>query len=118
MRLLLSLHRMATPGRIVSSGGNEHVTAPSPKAPFIVTVDSILPEKLPTAQNTPPADGPRAKYMSSQVIEPSGTRASWTSSMCPWVGAADDSFVRHHKYFFEDGNVVFLVRGLQLCVVL
>jgi hypothetical protein len=28
----------------------------------------------------------------------------------------DDSFVRHDAYFFKDGNVTFLVRGL-LCPV-
>ena len=28
----------------------------------------------------------------------------------------DDSFVRHDAYFFKDGNVTFLVRGLPACV--
>ena len=110
---------MAT--RIVSWGSNEHVTALSPslsKAPSIVSVNSILSEKLSTSQNTLIADEPGAKHMSSQVIEPSRTRTSWTPNMCPWVHATDDSFIRHHKYFFEDGNVVFLVCGLQPWVVL
>lgn len=31
-------------------------------------------------------------------------------------GTLDDSFVRHEAYFFKDGNVTFLVRGL-LCPV-
>jgi len=109
---------MAT--RIVSWGGNEHVTALSPslsKAPSIVSVDSTLMEKLSNSQNTPRADQPRAKHISSRVIGQSGTRTSWTSSMCPWVDATDDSFIRHHKYFFDDGNVTFLVRGLQPWVV-
>ena len=31
--------------------------------------------------------------------------------------ALDDSFVRHDTYFFKDGNVTFLVRGLlRLCL--
>jgi len=36
--------------------------------------------------------------------------------MCPWVDATDDSFIRHHKYFFEDGNVTFLVENTLYCV--
>ena len=32
-------------------------------------------------------------------------------------GTLDDSFVRHDAYFFEDGNVTFLVSGI-LCFVL
>ena len=28
----------------------------------------------------------------------------------------DDSFVRHDAYFFKDGNVTFLVRGLPVLV--
>jgi hypothetical protein len=107
---------MAT--RIVSWGGNEPVTTlpPSlPRAPsMIVSVDSILPEKLMTSQNTPRADGPRVGRTSFQMTKPNETtRTSWTSSMCPWVDATDDSFIRHRKYCFEDGNVAFLVRGLQ-----
>ena len=31
-----------------------------------------------------------------------------------WHIALDDSFIRHDVYFFKDGNVTFLVRGL-LC---
>src|SRR5260221_4774976 len=67
-------------------------------------------------RNTPLADEPRANR-SSQVIEPSGTRTSWFS-MCPWVDGTDNSFIQNHKYFFEDGNVAFLVCGLRPWVVL
>ena len=103
---------MAT--RIVSWGSDEEVTALSPSlsmAPSIVSLDSILPEKLSTSQNTPRTDGPTAKHMSSQLTGSSVTRTSWTSSKYPF-DATDNSFMRHHKYFFEDGNVAFLVRGL------
>jgi hypothetical protein len=31
-----------------------------------------------------------------------------------WHITSDDSFIRHDVYFFKDGNVTFLVRGL-LC---
>ena len=110
---------MAT--RIVSWGGDEKVTALSPslsKAPSIVSLDSILPEKLSTSQNSPRSDGPRAKHMTSQLTESSETRTSWTSSKYPF-DTTDNSFTRHHKYFFEDGNIAFLVRDhLQLCVLL
>jgi hypothetical protein len=38
------------------------------------------------------------------------TPASTYSSADP---AGDDSFIRHQTYFFKDGNVTFLVRGVQ-----
>ena len=48
----------------------------------------------------------------SEVIEPNGTRRSTTTTIYPET-SADDSFMRHNKYFFEDGNVTFLVRDVQ-----
>ena len=30
---------------------------------------------------------------------------------------ADNSFVRHKKYFFKDGNITFLVRGALYCAL-
>ena len=73
----------------------------------------------------PPVEGTsyvtksQATYTSSQVIVPNGSRGSSLVSVHPEGDAAEDSFVRHHKYFFKDGNVTFLVRDIQsrkLCV--
>ena len=52
--------------------------------------------------------------MSSVLTEPSGNEtASTSASTYPRDDAADASFVRHHKYFFKDGNVTFLVSGVR-----
>ena len=52
--------------------------------------------------------------MSSVLTEPSGNEtASTSASTYPRDDAADASFVRHHKYFFKDGNVTFLVSGIR-----
>ena len=101
--------------RIVSWGGNEHIVSPTLlKTPSIVSVDSILRDTSPVVQGTPPAQS-GAMNMASQVIEPSRTRTSTSTSTYPGADAADGSFVRHPKYFFNDGNVAFLVRVVRLC---
>jgi hypothetical protein len=108
---------MAT--RIVCWRSDEHIVSPSlSKTPSIVSVDSIItdkPESSPSAEGVPREAESRAagKHMASQVIEPSGTRKWASTSMFPGADAADGSFIHHHKYFFNDGNVTFLVRGVQ-----
>jgi len=108
---------MAT--RIVSWSGKEHTVSPSlSKTPSMVSFDSILSDnsETPSLQCAPHAVEswpPRVKYVTSQVIETSGTRTCASASMYPGGGATDGSFVRHHRYFFKDGNVTFLVRGDQ-----
>jgi len=51
------------------------------------------------------------------VIEPSGSRACSSASVTVYpargADAAEGSFIQHHKYFFKDGNVTFLVRDIQ-----
>ena len=112
--LPLSLHLMAT--HIVSwGGGKEHITPPvfSSTKPSIVSIDSMLPHRRETSLIVPEtlrAAGSYAKHMSPLMIEPSRSEASTSASTYPRVDAGDDSFIRHHKYFFEDGNVTFLVR--------
>ena len=105
---------MAT--RIVSWSGKEHTVSPSlSKTPSMVSLDSILSDK----SETPGVPGAhhvaesQVKYVSSQVIEPSGTGTCTSGSMYPGAGATDSSFVRHHRHFFKDGNVTCLVRGVQ-----
>jgi len=96
---------------IVSWGGNEKIVSPRiSKTPSVVSFDSLLsdnPEAPPVVQGATHATGSQVRYTNSQVIEPSGTRASPPVSMYPGVDAAEGSFIRHHKYFFKDGNVIF-----------
>jgi hypothetical protein len=106
---------MAT--HIVSWGDNEHVISPAPSStPSIVSVDSVLlhgPDTSSTVQEaTGPASESSTKRMSSLLAEPSGSETSTLASTCQKADTADDSFKRHHKYFFKDGNVTFLVRGV------
>jgi hypothetical protein len=108
---------MAT--RIVSWRTDEHIVSPNlSKTPSIVSVDPIItdkPESSPSAEGVPREAESRAagKHMASQVIEPSGTRKWASISMFPGADATDGSFIHHHKYFFNDGNVTFLVRDVQ-----
>jgi len=104
---------MAT--RLVSWSGNEHTVSPGlSKTPSMVSFDSTLSDiEIPGVQGAHHAAGARVQYGSSQVIEPSGTRTYTPASMYPGAGATDGPFVRHHRYFFKDGNVTFLVRGVQ-----
>ena len=110
---------MAT--RIVSWGDNEHMlSSRHSKTPSVVSFDSI-PSDNPEAPGIQGATPGRvaeslAKRMSSQAIGPSEARTSTSTSIYPGADAADrdDPFTRHNKYFFKDGNVTFLVRGIQL----
>jgi hypothetical protein len=107
---------MAT--HIVSWGDNEHITSPvvSSTKPSIVSIDSMLPHRRETSsvvQDVPHAAGSYAKHMRPLLIESSGSETSISGSTCSGADAGDDSFIRHHKYFFKDGNVTFLVRRVQ-----
>jgi hypothetical protein len=107
-RFLVSLHLILMARRIVSWGGSEH----------IVSVDSIIqdkPDTSPTVLGTPHVVHSRTTNMASQVMGPSRTRTWMSTNTYPGADAADDSFVRHPKYFFKDGNVAFLVRVVRPC---
>jgi hypothetical protein len=111
--LPLPLHLMAT--HIVSWGGKEHITSPvvSSTKPSIISIDSMLPHGRETSsavQEVSRAAGSYAKHMSPLLIESSGSETSTSASTDSRAGAGDDSFIRHHKYFFEDGNATLLVR--------
>jgi hypothetical protein len=54
--------------------------------------------------------------MSSLPVEPSGSETLISASTYERADSTDDSFIRHHKYFFKDGNVTFLVDGTLYCV--
>ena len=102
---------------IVSWGSNEKIVSPMlSKTPSMISFDSLNSDDLEArlaVEGAPHATGSQAKRTDSQVIEPSGCRAS--SSISVYLGAdgAEGSFKRHHKYFFKDGNVTFLVRDVQ-----
>jgi hypothetical protein len=107
---------MAT--RIVSWGGDKHIILSNlSKTPSVASFDSILSDKSdasPGDQDAPHIAAmaePQPINTASQVIEPNGTRTSAGTTIYPETGAADHdgSFMRHNKYFFEDGNVTFLV---------
>ena len=106
-------------GPIVSWGSNEKIVSPRiSKTPSMVSFDSLLSDNFeirPAVEGAPHATESQPKYTSSQVIEPSasGSRACSSVSVYPGVDAAENSFKRHHKYFFKDGNVTFLVRDIQ-----
>ena len=111
---------MAT--HIVSWGGDKHIVSSNlSKTSSVTSFDSILSDKseaFPSDQ-----DAHRIATMAEsqpmnaafQVIKPNGTRSSTSTTIYPETGAADHngSFMRHNKYFFEDGNVTFLVRDVQ-----
>jgi len=105
--------------RIVSWSGDEHIISPNlSKTPSISSVDSILSDK-PEASESDQSALHMAKsqptHRDFQVIEPSRTMASKSTTMYPGTDGADHdgSFMRHNKYFFKDGNVTFLVRDIQ-----
>jgi hypothetical protein len=105
---------------IVSWRGNDHTVSPVlSSTPSIVSVDSILPykrEAFSVVQEAPRAAESWVERMSS-LIEPSGIETSSTSAStypsADPLAAGNDSFIQHHIYFFKDGNVTFLVRGVQ-----
>ena len=105
--------------RVASWGGDEKIISPGlSKTPSMVSFDSLLfdnPETPPAIEGAPHPTESQAKHTSSQVIEPSasGSRACSSVSVHPGDDAAEGSFIRHHKYFFKDGNVTFLVRDIQ-----
>ena len=84
--------------------------------PSMISFSSLNSDNLqtrPPVEGAPPATVSQAKDMNSQVIEPSASKASSSVSVYLGGDAAEASFMRHHKYFFKDGNITFLVRDIQ-----
>ena len=107
------LHLMAT--HIASWGGNENAISPDPSStPSIVPIYSAFSHECDTSSTVREATKPThesfMRFMSFLLAEPSGSETSTRTHQR--VDTADDSFTRHHKYFFKDGNVTFLVRGV------
>jgi hypothetical protein len=103
---------MAT--HIVSWGGNDHTVSPvvssTSSTSSIISIDPIIRHKRSAVQGTPASES-STKCMSSLSLEPSGNETSTSGrAYSTRADSTDDSFIRHHKYFFKDGNVTFLVR--------
>jgi hypothetical protein len=102
---------------IVSWDSNEEIVPPMlSKKTSMISFDSLNSDDLetrPAAEGAPHATESQSKHTNSQVIEPSGSVTGSSVSVYPGADAAEGSFKRHHKYFFKDGNVTFLVRGVQ-----
>jgi hypothetical protein len=98
---------MAT--HIVSWGGSEHVISPAPSSTAsIVSVDSVLSHERETSSTVQELTAKRLSLLLAEqreYLEKLGSASAYQRA-----DAADDSFTRHHKYFFKDGNVTFLVR--------
>jgi len=95
----------------VSSGVDEQTVSPvlSSTASFF-SVHSILsgtPERSPGVHETVHAADSQTKGVGSFVIGLSGDG----KPTCAYP-EANPSFIRHHKYFFQDGNITFLVRTI------
>jgi hypothetical protein len=111
---------MAT--HIVSWGGNDSDLTVSPvvsessisSTSSIVSINSIIRHNhtITSAVQGTSASESSTKCMSSLSVEPSGNETS-TGSTYSRADPTDDSLIRHHKYFFKDGNVTFLVSGSQ-----
>ena len=110
---LISLHLMAT--HMVSWSGDEHIISPNlSKTPSVISVDSILSDKSEASlndQGAPRMADSQPTQRASKVVE----RTSTSTTIYSGTNAADHdgSFMRHNKYFFKDGNVIFLVRDIQ-----
>jgi hypothetical protein len=114
---VLSLLSMAP--RIVSWSDREICISPVlSSAASIVSFDSTLSDLFPSHSQMPPttslglpSDQFGAKHASLPGVSEEGRTPRGAHA------TLDDSFVRHDTYFFEDGNVTFLVRGpLRLCL--
>ena len=98
---------------VVSLGGTEHYISPVlSRSVSIVSVDPILSDTHEISLSVPEAPHPAESWakgaMSYLMIEPSGGKTPGGS-----YPGADDLFLRHDKYFFNDGNITFLVRGYR-----
>jgi hypothetical protein len=107
---------MAT--RIVSGGSNEKtVSSRLSETPSVISFDSLLSDDLetpPVVEGACHATESQVEHTSSQAIEPSRRCRTCSSvSVCAGADATEGSVIRHHKYFFKDGNVTFLVRDIQ-----
>ena len=107
---------------VVSWSGDDHIVSLNlSETSSVISFDSILSDKFEaslsdqgTLRMAAMAES-QPMHTDSQVIEPNRTKTSTSTPIYPETGTTnhDGSFTRHNKYFFEDGNVTFLVRHVQ-----
>ena len=97
---------------ITTWGDNEDIISPvGSSTPSIISVESIL---LDAPENSLDInENPRAAESRIKCIAPQATKLPGNRSSAGMNSGADDSFVRHPKYFFMDGNITFLVRDVH-----
>jgi hypothetical protein len=116
-------------GHIVPWGGDDRVPSPTLSArstlstrstPSIMSVDTVLSLAYPDLDpdtpgglGTPP--GPYRRRELSPSLVSSGSGLNDSEPLRSPHSGEDGPFIRHHKYFFEDGNITFLVRGVHDC---
>ena len=88
---------------------SEYVISPvGSSTPSIVSVESILSNLPEDINEDPHVTESRIKCMGPQVTKLPGNRSSVGMN-----SGTNDSFNRHPKYFFMDGNITFLVRDVH-----
>ena len=87
-------------------------------ATCVVSFDSTFSDTNPDHSQVPPsaskASGLPSAGLGAKDTNTAG-RPEWRKTPRSGYTTSDDSFIRHDSYFFDDGNVTFLVRGL-LCM--
>src|SRR6266404_2458387 len=66
----------------------------------VVSIESIISDMSMISHSVPDVRGRSMDFMQRKVTMPPGVHP-----------AIDSPFVRHEKYFFQDGNITFLVRN-------
>ena len=81
--------------------------APSASAASIVATDAVPPEK-----NSPMVSQAALEAPGAQPAALEAQPASLPGVSADAKPTTDNSFARHDTYFFKDGNITFLVRGV------
>ena len=93
---------------ITTWGDNEHVISPvGSSTASVVSVESILLD--PTKISLDTDENPRIANSRIKWIGPQATKLPGNRSSAGMNSGGGDSFIRHPKYFFIDGNITFLV---------
>ena len=106
-------------GHIVSwSDSGIRISPVMSSAARIVSFDSTFSDTYPDNSQVPPsaskASGLPGAGLGAIHANTVG-RSEEGKTLRSGYTTSDDSFIRHDSYFFDDGNVTFLVRGL-LCM--
>ena len=111
---MLQLLRISVmPSHIFSWGENEHDESIAlPSGTSIVSFDSILPDTKASSSATMTESPNTTESQAKAAINFIEVEMAKSRTPSSAYQGADQSFPRHEKYFFKDGNITFLVRGL------